>query len=224
MSEKDSPSEFANYDELVNEPDVPIKFSRMAVTGIGFALIVGAVLVGAYVLATYGGFGCFGCDEKIPIDDITFNQTEFPPGEFVSLAVSEFPPSALYLRERDYVSEHMDTYDPILSELPEVVYWAKNSTTTEDLKHIESEIIEGAKLNDLKISSGERIFLTLIEWVTNPDGCELEVNYENCKYFDINYNQHRYQLQEISRDQFWMNIKKYSPQEVIDQVEGTQGG
>jgi len=188
---------------------------QILLIGITFAIV--AVVIGSITITYFGGFN----DElEIDLNDLVFNMTE----NDLVITVADYPPSALYLRERDYVSEHMDTYSPKIETFPEVVYWAKRNSTDIELKHIESEILQGAILNNNTISIGEKVFLQMINWVINPDSCDDEYLQETCQFFDISYQQHRYQLQEITRDEYWLEVKQYASQEVIDEVEGSDSG
>lgn len=169
--------------------------------------------------------------------------------ELVTLIVTDQKPSALSHREFDYVDVHMDHLQPDITDIQRTLHWAKEANMMDNcvmdhlstrggnytmeiqqienfcnLTYIEEEILQGAKENDFKITFGEQIMLEIITWAKHPEICSSDPpSNPNCEFFDINYNEDLYQTGEITRDQYWLNIKKYANQTTIDQVEGRQG-
>lgn len=143
-------------------------------------------------------------------------------GENLTFTVVDQGPYALDFREHDFVKELMNHNNPTLKQFQNATHWAK-SQNQETLLDLEYEILEGARMNSNKISVAEKVMLEIITWSAYPEICESDHSLPNCKFMILNYNQALYERGEITRDEFWLNIRDYVDEKTIAEVEGNIG-
>lgn len=215
------------YSNITNDKKSPATLTILAII-ISFTLIV----VGVIAIESLGLLAEDGGLEPILVDD-----NDIPviteDSELITLIVTDQKPSALSHRDYDWVEVHMDHLKPNIKDIQATLHWAKdthlNDTTSAlygqppTLELIETEILEGAKLNNDKITVGEQIMLEIINWARFPEQCKTIPPAPNCAFMEINYYEDLYHTGEITRDEYWLNIKPFVNQTTIDEVEGNAG-
>lgn len=211
-------------DEIIFPENIPVvedglhkRWSKKETTLLGLGIVVCAIVI-AYAVVN-GDTELFDTTHDIGSDPV-LNLEDIPEEELLRLIIADQRPYAYHWTDHDWTSAHLDHEEPSLLQIQETLYWARHNAGEQFLKEIETNIIDGAKLNEGRLSNGENTMLSIISFTLHTQYCYDNPTFPNCKFFMANYLEYSYQLGEIDRDQYYVSLKPFMNQEEINDVEG----